>query len=63
VRGDKDAESGHLGLAIHSYRKAVARAPWWADARRNLAGLYESAGMTAMASTERAFADRIAAGK
>ncbi|HUS29741.1 MAG TPA: hypothetical protein VMZ53_14655 [Kofleriaceae bacterium] len=59
VQGDADAQAGNLGLAIHSYRKAVARAPWWADARRNLAALYDSAGMTEMANAERAFADRL----
>ncbi|HTL37020.1 MAG TPA: hypothetical protein VL326_27980 [Kofleriaceae bacterium] len=59
VQGDTDAAAGHLGLAIHSYRKAVARAPWWADARRNLASLYDSAGMPDMATAERAFADRL----
>jgi hypothetical protein len=60
VQGDSDAAAGHLGLAIHSYRKVVARAPWWADARRNLAALYDSAGMTTIAQSERAFADRLA---
>lgn len=61
LQANKDAEAGHLGLAIHAYRKAVARAPWWADARRNLASLYDDAGMSAMASAERALADRLTA--
>jgi tetratricopeptide (TPR) repeat protein len=59
IQGDKDASAGHLGLAIHSYRRAVARAPWWIDARRNLATLYDTAKMGAMADAERSFVDRL----
>lgn len=60
VAGDRDAAEGLVGLAIRSYRKAVARAPWWLDARRNLAALYDAAGRTKEAAHERAFIERMA---
>ena len=37
--GDALARAGQLGAAIQRYRRAVARAPWWEQARRNLAAL------------------------
>ena len=59
IQGNKDAEGGLLGLAIHDYRKVIARAPWWIDAHRNLAALYSAAGMRDMAANETAFAERL----
>jgi tetratricopeptide (TPR) repeat protein len=42
--GDEHARRGELGPAIHAYRRAVALAPWWADARHNLATLLTAIG-------------------
>jgi ATP/maltotriose-dependent transcriptional regulator MalT len=60
VQANADAEKGLLGVAIRQYRKVVARAPWWIDAHRNLAGLFEAAGRSEEAAYEQAFADALA---
>lgn len=60
VQANAEAEKGLLGVAIHQYRKVVARAPWWIDAHRNLAGLFEAVGRSEEAAYEQAFADALA---
>jgi hypothetical protein len=57
--GDRDAKAGLLGLAIRDYRKAIARAPWWIDAHRNLAALFDAADRSEEAAAERAFVERL----
>ncbi len=42
--GDRALRAGQVGLAVRSYRRAVAHAPWWRHARQNLAVLLESVG-------------------
>jgi tetratricopeptide (TPR) repeat protein len=42
--GDEHARRGELGAAVHAYRRAVALAPWWVDARHNLATLLTAIG-------------------
>ena len=38
-------QKGHVGAALRAYRRAVAAAPYWADARHNLAVLFASVEM------------------
>ncbi len=42
--GNRALRKQELGAAIHAYRRAVAAAPWWAPARRNLGMLLNVAG-------------------
>ncbi len=44
--GDAELKAGHLGPAIHAYRRALVLAPWWRAARHNLALLFDLAGRT-----------------
>jgi predicted Zn-dependent protease len=44
-RGDALVHAGELGEALQAYRRAVATAPYWAEARHNLAVLLASVEM------------------
>jgi hypothetical protein len=55
------AEAGELGAAIHLYRRAIARSPWWTLAHENLAALELADGRVALATAEQAIARRLGA--
>jgi hypothetical protein len=56
LRGDAELRAGHVGRAIHAYRRAVAEAPWWATAHHNLAQLLAGTGHADGARIEAAWA-------
>ncbi len=60
--GNDALRAQKLGPAIHAYRLAVAAAPWWAVARRNLGLLLRVAGQYDEAERQLAWATRLSAG-